>query len=84
MQPLVADTGLRQGPVHLVQILTKTVQFPQALLDAQTLVHWQRLGIEPHASLSSEQISSVAPLNQMRRQHCMHFALQPRALPHEL
>jgi hypothetical protein len=83
-QPLVADTGLRQGLVDLVQILPKTVQLPQALLDAQTLVHRQRLGREPYASLPAEQISSGAPLDQMRSQHRMNFVLQPRALPHEL
>jgi|GEM_PF-3425163 hypothetical protein len=83
-QSFVTDTDLRQGPVHLSQIFTKAVQFPQALLDAQALIHWQRLRAEPHPSLLAKQVRSRTPRDQMHSQHRMDSVLEPRALPNEL
>ena len=57
---------LAPGLVYLAQILTKTVQFPQTLLDAQALIDRQRLGAEPGSSLPAKQISSGTPLDQVR------------------
>lgn len=56
--------------------LTQPIKFTQALLNAQSFIHWQRLNTEPCAPLPAKQVGGRTPFDQVCGQHGVNFVLQ--------